>query len=225
MAQVNWRTINIDALDPDSSTNFDLSTLTPGVQPVATEEVQQLANQVRQLLRGGDAEGALKGALENPPYGADDRGKVPPANTIQYMTNKRHDETDQTDPDVPGNPRSDRHRGPSINQTSRHDPHAAAHIQLRSRPRAMRCPHEIPVHFLQDNPPHVCPLTSSSSYKGMASTTPSQKQPPKQMTPQATGFSQIQSRGTAEGQGHAMSVLLSWHEKVPVHFRSLLSAS
>lgn len=75
MAQINWRTINIDALDPESSTNFDLSTLTPGIQPVATEQVQQLAGQIRQLLRGGDAEGALKGALENPPYGADDRGK------------------------------------------------------------------------------------------------------------------------------------------------------
>lgn len=76
MAQVNWRTINIDALDPDSSANFDLSTLTPAVQPVSTADVQTLAGQIRQLLRGGDQEGALRGALENVPYGADDRGKV-----------------------------------------------------------------------------------------------------------------------------------------------------
>ena len=76
MAQVNWRTINIDLLDPESSSNFDLSSLTPGVQPVSTEDVQTLAGQVKQLLRGGDSEGALKGALENPPYGADDKGKV-----------------------------------------------------------------------------------------------------------------------------------------------------
>jgi hypothetical protein len=76
MAAVNWRTINIDALDPDSPANFDLSTLAPAVQPVTTADVQSLAGQIRQLLRGGESEGALQGALENPPYGADDKGKV-----------------------------------------------------------------------------------------------------------------------------------------------------
>lgn len=76
MAEFNWRTINIDQLDPESSYNFDLSTLTPAVQPVSTQDVQTLAGQVRQLLRGGNPEGALRGALENPPYGADDQGKV-----------------------------------------------------------------------------------------------------------------------------------------------------
>ena len=35
----------------------------------------------------------------------------------------------------------------------------------------------------------------------------------KAMSPQATGFSQMQV-GTGEGSGHAMSVLLSWHEKL-----------
>ena len=34
------------------------------------------------------------------------------------------------------------------------------------------------------------------------------------VTPQATGFSQIHPRGPSEGGGQAMSVLLSWHEKV-----------
>ena len=76
MATLNWRTINIDALDPDSPANFDLSTLTPAVAPISTADVQSLAGQIRQLLRGGDNEGALQGALENPPYGADERGKV-----------------------------------------------------------------------------------------------------------------------------------------------------
>jgi len=76
MANVNWRTINIDALDPDSPANFDLKTLIPAVAPVSTAEVQNLATQIRQLLRGGDSEGALRGALENAPYGADERGKV-----------------------------------------------------------------------------------------------------------------------------------------------------
>jgi actin related protein 2/3 complex subunit 5 len=75
MAQVNWRTINIDALDPESSENFDLSTLTPAVQPVSSQDVQALSQQIRQLWRGGDAEGALRGALENAPYGADAQSK------------------------------------------------------------------------------------------------------------------------------------------------------
>ncbi len=34
------------------------------------------------------------------------------------------------------------------------------------------------------------------------------------ITPQATGFSQVSARGGGEGGGQAMSVLLSWHEKV-----------
>ena len=76
MANINWRTINIDALDPDSPANFDLSSLTPAVEPISTADVQNTAQQIRQLLRGGDNEGALQGALESPPYGADDKGKV-----------------------------------------------------------------------------------------------------------------------------------------------------
>lgn len=76
MAEFNWRTINIDALDPESSYNFDLKTLTPTVQEVSTQDVQQLSGQIRQLMRGGQSEEALKGALENPPYGADEQGKV-----------------------------------------------------------------------------------------------------------------------------------------------------
>jgi actin related protein 2/3 complex subunit 5 len=46
----------------------------------------------------------------------------------------------------------------------------------------------------------------------MSQTTPSSKH----VSPQATGFSQMQSRtlGGGEGGGHTMSVLLSWHEKV-----------
>lgn len=76
MAEFNWRTIDIDKLDPESSSNFDLTTLTPAVQPISTQDVQTLSGQIRQLQRGGDSEGALKGALENAPYGADEQGKV-----------------------------------------------------------------------------------------------------------------------------------------------------
>jgi hypothetical protein len=50
-------------------------------------------------------------------------------------------------------------------------------------------------------------------YKGMAQSSASGSS--KSVTPQATGFSQIHSRvGAGEGSGQAMSVLLSWHEKV-----------
>jgi actin related protein 2/3 complex subunit 5 len=89
MATVNWRTINIDALDPDSPANFDLASLAPSVAPVSTADVQSLASQIRQLLRGGDSAGALQGALENAPYGADEKGKVrrrmlPHLRTLQH---------------------------------------------------------------------------------------------------------------------------------------------
>lgn len=52
--------------------------------------------------------------------------------------------------------------------------------------------------------------TSSSSSGGSAPRTPTR------MTPQQTGFSQIGSRPgvPTESTGAAMSVLLSWHEKV-----------
>jgi hypothetical protein len=42
------------------------------------------------------------------------------------------------------------------------------------------------------------------------------------LTPQATGFSQIHSRGGGEGGGQAMSVLLSWHEKVRFYYYFVL---
>jgi hypothetical protein len=72
----NWRTINIDALDPESSQNFDITTLHSALPEVSEAEVRQLAGQVRQLLRGGDAEGALRGACESAPVGASDAAKV-----------------------------------------------------------------------------------------------------------------------------------------------------
>ncbi len=71
-----WRTINIDALTEDSSVNFDTSTLHPPQPEISEAEVRQLAGQVRQLLRGGDAEGALRGCLETPVYNGTDGAKV-----------------------------------------------------------------------------------------------------------------------------------------------------
>ena len=56
-------------------------------------------------------------------------------------------------------------------------------------------------------------LTLVASYKGMAQAAPASSAR-NNITPQATGFSQVHSRGGGEGGGQAMSVLLSWHEKV-----------
>jgi actin related protein 2/3 complex subunit 5 len=72
----NWRTINIDALDPDSAANFDIATMTAPAAPVSAADIQALAGQCRQLLRAGDAEAALRGACELAPYGGDERVKV-----------------------------------------------------------------------------------------------------------------------------------------------------
>lgn len=56
------------------------------------------------------------------------------------------------------------------------------------------------------------------SYKGMSggSSGGGGRTPTRNLTPQATGFSQVSSRPGAmsENTGSAMSVLLSWHEKV-----------
>ena len=76
MAINDWRTINVDIYDAESSLNFDLSTLTPNITPVSQSDVQSTTNQIRQGLRGGDTEGALRYALEQVPYGADEKGKV-----------------------------------------------------------------------------------------------------------------------------------------------------
>ncbi|KAI1433431.1 actin-related protein 2/3 complex subunit 5 [Xylaria sp. CBS 124048] len=70
-----WRTINIDALDPESSQNFDISTLHPTLPEVSETDVRGLNAQVRQLLRGGDAEGALRGCLESPVYNGSEMAK------------------------------------------------------------------------------------------------------------------------------------------------------
>jgi actin related protein 2/3 complex subunit 5 len=63
------------------------------------------------------------------------------------------------------------------------------------------------------------------SYKGMAHATPQTASNTKStLTPQASGFSQIHARGGGEGGGQAMSVLLSWHEKVRFFYLFPLSS-
>ncbi len=54
-------------------------------------------------------------------------------------------------------------------------------------------------------------------YKGMAAGGPGSgaQSPRKSVSPQSTGFSQIQARNLGEGGGgQQMSVLLNWHEKL-----------
>ena len=87
---VNWRTINIDLFDSESSTNFEISSLTPAFPQVSVADAQSLSSQIKQLLRGGDAEGALRGALENAPYGGDSGAKV-----RVHRSRAVHDDNDQ----------------------------------------------------------------------------------------------------------------------------------
>lgn len=77
MAQINYRTINIDVLDPESSINFPMETLLPGNLPEPTNSgaAASVAQQVRQLLRGGDPEGALRHVLDTAPLGGDAQAK------------------------------------------------------------------------------------------------------------------------------------------------------
>ena len=77
MSQLNYRTINIDALDPESSTNFPMESLLPANLPQAASanDAASAATQVRQMLRGGDPEGALRTVLDTAPLGGDDRAK------------------------------------------------------------------------------------------------------------------------------------------------------
>jgi hypothetical protein len=133
MAAINWRTIDVDALDPESSTNFDLSTLTPAVQPISTADVQTLAGQVRQLLRGGNAEGALLGALENAPYGADDQGKVGLTCQADDFVPDTLDERANADSVFQGSSSRYSNRSPPIDTASGNDTYPAAHISIRGR--------------------------------------------------------------------------------------------
>jgi actin related protein 2/3 complex subunit 5 len=77
MAQLNYRTINIDVLDPESSVNFPMETVLPATlpPPQTSSDAANVASQVRQLLRGGDPEGALRYVLDTAPLGGDDRAK------------------------------------------------------------------------------------------------------------------------------------------------------
>ncbi|KAI4137629.1 MAG: hypothetical protein L6R39_007180 [Caloplaca ligustica] len=169
MANINWRTINVDLLDPESPANFSTTTLAPAVPPVSASEVQNLASNIKQLLRGRDSEGALRGALENPPYGGDAPAKeVHLATVVEILQ--------------------------SIKQSD-------------MSPMLSRI-------YGSDGGVEALDVLMKYLYKGMSHTSQPSSASSRSMSPQQTGFSQIHSRSGGEGGGQAMSVLLSWHEKL-----------
>ncbi|KAH8708575.1 actin-related protein 2/3 complex subunit 5 [Phaeosphaeriaceae sp. PMI808] len=166
-SNINWRTINIDALDPDSPANFDLSSFTPTIAPLSAADVQNLSQQIRQLLRSGDNEGALQGALDTPPYGADDKAK---------------------------------------------ELHLAVVIEILQSIRQSDMSPILGRIYTAPGGTEALDVLMKYVYKGMAQASPPSNT--RNITPQATGFSQVHIRGGGEGGGQAMSVLLSWHEKL-----------
>ncbi len=71
--------------------------------------------------------------------------------------------------------------------------------------------------YTSENGPETLDVLMKYLYKGMSQTSSGSSASSRAMTPQQTGFSQIQGRGSVgggEGGGQSMSVLLSWHEKL-----------
>ncbi|KAH7021259.1 Arp2/3 complex subunit [Microdochium trichocladiopsis] len=167
-----WRTVNVDALDPDSSLNFDLSTLHPPLPEISEDDVRQLNGQVRQLLRGGDAEGALRGCLETPVYNGSDAAK---------------------------------------------DAHLQTVVEVLQSIKASDMTPMLQRIYGSEGGSELLDVLMKYLYKGMAGgSSGSAKAQRQAATPQSTGFSQVSGRPSAmnESGGQAMSVLLSWHEKV-----------
>ncbi|KAL2140059.1 hypothetical protein VTI28DRAFT_4306 [Corynascus sepedonium] len=172
-----WRTIDIDALQEDSSVNFDTSTLRTALPDVSEAEVRQLTSQVRQLLRGGDAEGALRGCLESPVYATEGTTEGAREAALQTVV--------------------------EVLQSIKASDMTPMLQRIYASPGGSECL-DVLMKYL---------------YKGMAATSSSGGSAPRtptRMTPQQTGFSQIGPRpgASSESTGAAMSVLLSWHEKV-----------
>ncbi|KAL8997903.1 MAG: hypothetical protein Q9188_006211 [Gyalolechia gomerana] len=169
MTNINWRTINIDLLDPESPASFSTATLSPTVPSVSASEVQSLSSQIKQQLRRGDSEGALRGALENPPYGGDTAAKeVHLATVVEILQSIKQSEM-----------------SPILSRI-----------------------------YGSDGGVELLDVLMKYLYKGMSHSSQPSSASTRSMSPQPTGFSQIHPRGGGEGGGQAMSVLLSWHEKL-----------
>ena len=142
-----WRTINIDLLQEGSSINFDTSTLHPPLPETSEAEVRQINAQVRQLLRGGDAEGALRGCLEMPVYNGSDLAKVYILSSLLFLCLQWKLTLTKKQTKKTGCPPPNRNRGPPVYQSKRHDPDAAAHLLHPGRERVSRRLDEVPVSF------------------------------------------------------------------------------
>uniref|UniRef100_A0A060TF04 Actin-related protein 2/3 complex subunit 5 n=1 Tax=Blastobotrys adeninivorans TaxID=409370 RepID=A0A060TF04_BLAAD len=70
---VDFRKVDVDALDPDKVVSPE--ELVPPLPPVDPQEIEQRGQLIRQQLSKGDYIGALQVALDNPPYGGDERTK------------------------------------------------------------------------------------------------------------------------------------------------------
>lgn len=69
--------------------------------------------------------------------------------------------------------------------------------------------------YQADGGSELCDTLMKYIYKGMGQGAPGSGAASKNITPQATGFSQAGGRNFGgEGGGQSMSVFLSWHEKV-----------
>ncbi|WEW55234.1 hypothetical protein PRK78_000663 [Emydomyces testavorans] len=174
MSNINYRTIDVDSLDPDASVNFPLETLLPSNLPPSTSssDAANIASQVRQMLRSGDSEGALRHALDTAPLGGDDRAKeVHLATVVEVLQGIRQAEMARVLEGVCAG-EGGAERGDCL------------------------------MKYL---------------YRGMASQSSSGGTPSKRssLSPQSTGFTQIQARNFGEGGGgQQMAVLLNWHERL-----------
>ncbi|KAJ5276665.1 hypothetical protein N7524_002818 [Penicillium chrysogenum] len=150
MSQINYRTINA----------------------ASASDAASAAAQVRQMLRGGDPEGALRTVLDTAPLGGDDRAK---------------------------------------------EVHLATVIDVLQGIRQGEMTRILEGVCSGDGGAERADCLMKYLYKGMSSAAPGSgtQTPKKPVSPQDTGFSQIQARNLGEGGGgQQMSVLLSWHERL-----------
>ncbi|KAL4928365.1 actin-related protein 2/3 complex subunit 5 family protein [Aspergillus undulatus] len=174
MSTLNYRTINIDTLDPDSPQNFPIESLLPATlpPPANSSAAANTATQVRQLLRSGDPAAALIHVLDTAPLAGDEAAKqVHLATVIDVLQGIRQADMGRV---------------------------LAAALEGNGGVERGDC-------------------LMKYLYRGMAAGGPSSgaQSPRKSVSPQSTGFSQIQARNLGEGGGgQQMSVLLNWHEKL-----------
>jgi actin related protein 2/3 complex subunit 5 len=189
MAAPNYRTVNVDIYDPEAPINFPLATLQPSSlpAPTAAAAAASIAQQVRQLLRSGDSAGALAGALDTAPLGGDDGARqVHLTTVVEVLQGIRQSDVAKVLESVLGGP-GGRERGDTL---------------MKYLYRGMSAPSG-PGKAAGGG---VSPQMTGSSGAALGGST---------TTTTAGGFSQIQARNLGEaGSGQAMSVLLSWHEKL-----------